>query len=72
MPEPGDKVLEEAERILAETAPGDPAAVELVSDQVFNEIAITIEMNPEEALKVNSVFLFVIKLAGSPVKRWRK
>ena len=36
------------------------------------EIEQTIKMKPEEAKSVNSVYIFVIKLDGKPVKRWRK
>ena len=36
------------------------------------EIEQTIKAKPEEAKSVNSVYIFIIKQNGKPVKRWRK
>ena len=36
------------------------------------EIEQTIKAKPEEAKSVNSVYIFIIKQDGKPVKRWRK
>merc|ERR1712013_796492 len=62
--------LQEADRILAETEADSPSSVLLLSDQVFKEIEMTIQAKPEEASKVNTVYLFIIKQGGTPVKRW--
>ena len=44
----------------------------IVSDPVFAEIGQTIQAKPDQAKAVNSVYLFVIKTEGQPVKRWCK
>ena len=36
------------------------------------EIDNTIRAKPEQANAVNSVYIFMIKSGGKPVKRWRK
>ena len=36
------------------------------------EIEQTIKAKPEEAKTVNSIYIFVIKHEGKPVKRWRE
>ena len=64
--EVGEDAMREADRILADTKEDEA----LVSDQVFAEIGLTIQMKPGEARKVDTVFLFVIKRGGSPIKRW--
>ena len=42
------------------------------SDPVFMEIEQTIKAKPDEAKSVNSIYVFVIKCDGKPVKRWSK
>lgn len=42
----------------------------LESDPVFMEIEQTIKAKPTEAKSVNSIYIFVIKSNGKPVKRW--
>ena len=42
------------------------------SDPVFHEIEQTVKAKPQEAKAVNSIYIFVIKQNGKPVKRWRK
>ena len=42
------------------------------SDPVFMEIEQTIKAKPDEAKAVNSIYVFVIKCDGKPVKRWSK
>lgn len=42
----------------------------LESDPVFMEIEQTIKAKPDEAKSVNSIYVFVIKCDGKPVKRW--
>ena len=44
----------------------------LESDPVFMEIENTIKAKPDQAKTVNSVYIFVIKSGGKPVKRWCK
>ena len=39
---------------------------------MFHEIEQTIKAKPQEAKAVNSIYIFVIKQDGKPVKRWRK
>ena len=39
---------------------------------MFAEIGQTIQVKPDQAKAVNSVYLFVIKSDGQPVKRWCK
>ena len=46
--------------------------VDLESDPVFHEIEQTVKAKPQEAKAVNSIYIFVIKQNGKPVKRWRK
>ena len=45
---------------------------DLESDPVFHEIEQTVKAKPQEAKAVNSIYIFVIKQNGKPVKRWRK
>ena len=42
------------------------------SDPVFHEIEQTVKAKPQEAKAVNSIYIFIIKQNGKPVKRWRK
>ena len=47
-----------------------PSYILLESDPVFMEIEQTIKAKPTEAKSVNSIYIFVIKSNGTPVKRW--